>query len=193
MARPSNKEQRRKDIAGAFLKVMAKKGYSGATVRAVAKEAGVSSGLIHHHFEDKQDILLVAVDGIVESGRQRFEEMNDSNMDCRLKIKAFIDSRLSLGNGENIDAVKAWVLIGSEAVRQEEVRGIYKKAISQQQKYLASLLKEAYSLSLKESKEKSAMIISAIEGSYLLGVTCDGELPKGYASKTLNDLVESLG
>ena len=53
MPRPSNTEQRRNDITLAFLKVMAETGYAKATVRAIAAEAALSPGLIHHHFKNK--------------------------------------------------------------------------------------------------------------------------------------------
>lgn len=43
-------------IVEAALTVFASRGYDGATTREIAKEAGVSSGLIHHHFKDKDSL-----------------------------------------------------------------------------------------------------------------------------------------
>jgi len=192
VARPSNKEQRRIEIAQALLAFMAEKGYAGATVREIAKAAGVSSGLIHHHFESKQDILLAAVKLIVAAGQARYEAMSAEATTAKGKIEAFINSRLSLGEGENLEAVKAWVLIGSEAVRQDEVQSIYKDAIAQQQKFLSKLLADAdgNKLSRKEYQSQAAIILSAIEGAYLLGVTCEGVLPKGFAAKALEEFIK---
>lgn len=43
-------------IIEAALTVFAQRGFDGATTRAIAKEADVSSALIHHHFKDKENL-----------------------------------------------------------------------------------------------------------------------------------------
>lgn len=43
-------------IVEAALTVFADCGFDGATTRGIAKEAGVSSALIHHHFKDKENL-----------------------------------------------------------------------------------------------------------------------------------------
>ncbi len=51
-------DQRREEIAGAVLRVVGLHGVNGVTVRVVAKEAGWSTGVLHHYFEDKQALLM---------------------------------------------------------------------------------------------------------------------------------------
>ena len=43
-------------IVEGALTVFASRGFDGATTREIAKEAAVSSGLIHHHFKDKETL-----------------------------------------------------------------------------------------------------------------------------------------
>jgi len=43
-------------IVEGALTVFARRGFDGATTREIAKEAGVSAGLIHHHFTDKETL-----------------------------------------------------------------------------------------------------------------------------------------
>lgn len=38
------------------LSIFAQRGFDGATTREIAKEAGVSAALIHHHFKDKETL-----------------------------------------------------------------------------------------------------------------------------------------
>ncbi len=40
------------------MKIFACKGYQYTTIAEIAKEAGVSKGLVHVYFENKLDILL---------------------------------------------------------------------------------------------------------------------------------------
>lgn len=44
-------------ILAAAARVMAREGYGGATVAAVAEEAGVSRGLLHYYFESKDHLV----------------------------------------------------------------------------------------------------------------------------------------
>ena len=61
MARtPNIVEDRREQIMDAALRVFAQKGFTRATNREIAREAGVTSGLIYHYFDSK-DALLKAI------------------------------------------------------------------------------------------------------------------------------------
>ncbi|XAH25597.1 TetR/AcrR family transcriptional regulator [Xylophilus sp. GW821-FHT01B05] len=46
----------RDNILEAALAVFAHSGFSGTTMRDIAQQAGVSPGLIHHHFKDKESL-----------------------------------------------------------------------------------------------------------------------------------------
>lgn len=48
------------DIVEAARKLFAQHGYRGTTVRAVAVEAGVTAGLVHHFFGSKEQLFLAA-------------------------------------------------------------------------------------------------------------------------------------
>ena len=43
-----------------------KKGYHNVTADEIAKEAGVSTGIVYHYFRDKKDILITALDMTAE-------------------------------------------------------------------------------------------------------------------------------
>src|SRR5438309_1471106 len=52
-------EERRQQIVEAALRVFARKGFTEATNRDIAQEAGVTPGLIYHYFTDKRAVLDV--------------------------------------------------------------------------------------------------------------------------------------
>ena len=58
--------QRRREIAGAALRVIAKHGLNGATNRRIAEEVGLSAPALYVHFENQQEIFCVAMDLLVE-------------------------------------------------------------------------------------------------------------------------------
>ena len=61
MPRIVDSEMRRRDIARAVLRVVARDGVRGVTMRRVAQEAGWSTGIISHFIGDKQALLHAAV------------------------------------------------------------------------------------------------------------------------------------
>ena len=50
-------DERRDEILSATGRVIARDGITGATIRAIAKEANCSRGILGHYFDDKADIL----------------------------------------------------------------------------------------------------------------------------------------
>lgn len=60
-SKPDRKEQSslqsKEQILEACLDLFAEKGYHGTSIRMIAKKAGVSEGLIYHHFTDKNDLF----------------------------------------------------------------------------------------------------------------------------------------
>ncbi len=52
------REERRQAILKAAMKVFARKGYAAATIRAIAREAGIAQGTIYLYFPSKRDLLL---------------------------------------------------------------------------------------------------------------------------------------
>ncbi|VCU69147.1 HTH-type transcriptional repressor Bm3R1 [Pigmentiphaga humi] len=70
-------------IVEAALTVFAKLGFDGATTREIAKEAGVSPGLIHHHFQDKETLWKLVGTRITEE----FAELGSAAVDPALQGK----------------------------------------------------------------------------------------------------------
>lgn len=71
MPKTVDHEQRRREVADAFGRVVAREGFEGATVRAVAQEAGWSTGVLAHYFADKDELLAEAMRLIVARATER--------------------------------------------------------------------------------------------------------------------------
>ncbi len=100
---------KKRRIIDAGLKLISEKGYFATNTAEIAKEAGVSTGIVYQYFHDKKDILIHAVklyfDRIFEPIEQNLKTIKGvSNMDDALKclILASIDAhrRNSLAHEE---------------------------------------------------------------------------------------------
>lgn len=64
MARtPRVVEDRREQIIDAAMRVFSQKGFIRATNKDIAREAGITAGLIYHYFENKQAVLEAIIEG----------------------------------------------------------------------------------------------------------------------------------
>jgi AcrR family transcriptional regulator len=54
-------ELRRQELLSAAWRVIARTGIIGVTTREIAREAGVSTGVLAHYFADKEDLLAAAL------------------------------------------------------------------------------------------------------------------------------------
>ena len=192
MGRPSNKAERRAEIVLALMQVMAVKGYEGASIQAIAKQAGLASGLIHYHFKTKQDILLESVTQLSNLLKERYLLLSESAQTEEDRLKAFINARLSKGEGESQQAVIAWVMIGSEAVRQPQVKAVYLEALKEQKAILEKLLQDYFSHFLQKGKlnkktldSKVAFVMAFMEGAFFLSITADEIMPDNWAADEL--------
>jgi TetR/AcrR family transcriptional repressor of bet genes len=56
---------RREQIVRATIRCLARDGYTGLTMKKVARQAGVSQGSLHYYFRDKRAILVAALETVV--------------------------------------------------------------------------------------------------------------------------------
>lgn len=69
-----NHEERKENIAKATWRVIEKQGIEGATVRAIAKEANVSLGVVRYYFCTQDELLDYAMILVDQKVKQRIEE-----------------------------------------------------------------------------------------------------------------------
>lgn len=55
---PEQRENQRRDILAAAARVFARKGYESATMTDIAKEMGVSKGILYYQFRSKQELIV---------------------------------------------------------------------------------------------------------------------------------------
>lgn len=176
---------------------MAEKGYEKASIQAIAKAAGISPGLIHYHFKTKQEILVELINSLDAKAKQRFATYVETANTAIDRLNAFIDAALSLGEDADQNAVSAWVIISSEAIRQIEVREVYQGIVADNQAQLMKLLSEygnekGATINKAEIKELASIMLAAIEGCYQLATTAAELMPRDFAAKTLKRLVHSF-
>jgi TetR/AcrR family transcriptional repressor of bet genes len=185
VARKSNTETRRAEITDALLTVIARHGYDKATIQAIAKQAGLAPGLIHYHFKSKQEILVSLVEAMAQAASARYVVVLADAVEPLTRLRAYLQARLGLGDGAAPDIVAAWVMIGAEAVRQAEVRAVYRGMIADELTLLTTLVQDCLSAASRDTavaRTLAAGLAAMIEGAYQLSSAAPDVMPRGYAA-----------
>ena len=181
MGRPSNREARRAEILGAFARVLADHGYAGATISAVAVEAGIAPGLIHHHFRNKEDLLTSLLENLTAAFRHRVRGLGGPED----PLLSYVDGALKLDDTADITAARCWVGVFSEAIRNpalfKQVRRLIDVEISSIQ------ARSGHELDAKQAGSVLAFII----GSLVLGAFAPRKTA-GFAAPGLRQLVAAM-
>jgi TetR/AcrR family transcriptional regulator, transcriptional repressor of bet genes len=192
-----NTEERRAQIVDGLLTVMATAGYEGATTVAIAHAAGLTPGLVHYHFANKEAVLLALIDRLASGVQARHEASSSPDASPVRSLHALVDAYVAHGKGSDRRAVVAWSFIGAEAVRNETIRARYQQAIDEQVRLFRDHVKGCLEAAGRPAPSVStrriaATIVSAIEGALRIGAVTEGVLPAGFAATMIKRLADIL-
>lgn len=164
---------------------MARTGYEGATVAAIAQEAGVASGVIHYHFESKGEILGALVDRVVAAGTRRVADRLEHAPDGRSRLLAVLDGLLDQSDDADPQAANLWAVIGAEAIRNPAVRQTYTEwsmAVRTElhQAFVAACREEGRSA--RHAVRSATTLLFLVEGAFRIGAGAPAVIPFGAAA-----------
>lgn len=103
------KDERRKDILQAAVRVFADKGYHGCRISDVAEEAGVAYGLVYHYFGNKDALLRTIFEKNWQVFLKAVGQIADGNDPSREKVRQVIDFLLGVYEASPL-TVKVFIL-----------------------------------------------------------------------------------
>ncbi|MEM9069915.1 MAG: TetR family transcriptional regulator C-terminal domain-containing protein, partial [Myxococcota bacterium] len=191
MPRPSNRSERRHQIVDGLMEVLPAVGYERASIARIAKAAQLSPGLVHHHFERKQEILLALAERLVGIVDARIPDARTP----RRRLFGFLDAHLALGADADPRAVACWVALGAEAVFQPEVGAVYRDIIDARRAHLHTLLREVCRDEHRSTRGLDAVaaaLLASVEGFFQLATAAPSVVPPGTAAPTLRSIATKL-
>lgn len=120
---------RRQQICRAAAAVIAREGFAGTTMRMVAEEAGVSTGMLNHYFANRADLLTQALVHVSERSQERYERAIDGVPPGLERLEALLDSVLS-DDAEAVETWRVWINASGEAVRLPQLRRTIEERLS---------------------------------------------------------------
>lgn len=174
-----SKEKTRKKILKYSLALFSLHGYQGATIRMLAKKAGISLGLTYNYFRSKEELLRQLVDDGI---KVKLEQIK-ANYQAQLGLDSLIDA---VFNSFQSDPV-FWRLLQSIKM-QPDVMKLVKREYQPYQEWLNSEVKKV--LRIQKKSADPELVLASIDGvadHYLID-------PENYGlNKVLLELKKTFG
>lgn len=179
------------------MRVMCREGYAGASVVSIAREAGLTPGLVHYYFGSKQEVLLELIDSIRRAILHRFDERERrAGDDPWARLFALTDALLEhdpTGGTAPIEAT--WVVIASEAVHQPAVREQYGAMLIGLVERIDVLLRAVLRHEgrvARDTRSLASAIAAAIQGVYQMDTSAPSAARRGTSAPSLRLMVEGI-
>ncbi len=172
-------ERRRDDLIAAALQLVAEGGAQAATVRAIADRAGVTSGLIRHYFQTKEDLTRAAYQRLMElmiAGSS--DVLAEAPVDPAARLAAFVLASVSPPVVDPV-AVGLWAGFLHDVRRDPAMREVHSATYLGFRDRLQSLIAALPRTATPDQLRREAIACNAvIDGLWLEG----SALPEAFGA-----------
>jgi AcrR family transcriptional regulator len=183
---------RREQICRAAAAVIAREGFAGSTMRLVADEAGVSTGMLNHYFSNRQELLTQAFVYVAERSHRRYAQSIAGTAPGTGRLEALLESVL----GDDVQSLETWQMwIGaqSEAMRVPELRGTIEQRLSHWFELLGSALEGLVPPERPGEVPWTWRVDALLTGLAIQSLTSEADLPASWIRDEVLRLVAGMG
>jgi TetR/AcrR family transcriptional regulator, transcriptional repressor of bet genes len=195
LGRHKNTNLRQKQIVEGFAKAISELGYAGASIAIIAEKADLTPGLIHYHFNSKEEILkaLIKEMSVYLSDRVVLKRETIKKPTPINRMEQVIGAFLDLDSGSNLVFVNCWTVIFAEAATNKTVRDLVHTSLVEQLDEIKKVAQEIRKGDKKRSvDELASLILASIQGYILIGTVAPGLIPRGSAAKMVSAMLLGL-
>ncbi|MGI9483339.1 MAG: transcriptional regulator BetI [Hyphomicrobiales bacterium] len=187
MPKVGMKPLRRKQLIAAAIQTIHEHGLADATVARIARKAGVSTGIVHHYFKDKNDLLFETMRSLLEELRSEAVSRLGAARTPRERAFAIVDASFS-DEQFSVDVMTAWLALYGSAqtsVRLRRILNIYANRLQSNLRHaLKPLMNEA---AAERAAESTAALI---DGLWLKAALFGGVTDPGHPRRLVQDHID---
>jgi TetR/AcrR family transcriptional repressor of bet genes len=155
---------RREALIDATLRCLKRDGHDGASVRSISAEAGVSIGLINHHFPSKSGLVAEAYDTLASALQESLRaQAENKSVSPRERLSLFFRASFA-PDLLDPELFNVWVVFWSMVAHSKEIRAVHDRTYGQYRALLESLLGQlsAAGLAPRLKLHPAAIALSAL-------------------------------
>lgn len=185
--------QRREQIIAATIRCLARDGYTRLTMKTLAREAGVSQGILHYYFKDKAAILVAVLETVTADLDRRIVQAQVAGEQTPQQGLYAVVATCLATTHEQPELWRVYIQLWGEMMHDDSLRAINADLYSKTRRQVATLLGKgirAGAFRRVDVNQAAAMIVGLIDGM-ALQLTFDAQaLPLGSAVQCCCETVE---
>jgi AcrR family transcriptional regulator len=176
-------DEKAQAILDAACRCLSEKGYTATTISEIAAEAGVSRGLLHYYFKNKEELMAQAMRAAGDALYDLFEDAfarSESAEDLAARLTGMLRTVVGSDAAYMNLTLECWAMARESPLVNKEMQSMYQRAL------------KAFRGGLADAKERGVICpVIPLDGlaSFLLGST-DGLVAQFYLQP---DLVDNEG
>jgi len=158
---------RREQIVRATIRCLAREGYTRLTMKKVAREAGVSQGILHYYFADKRAMLAATLEVVTRDlDRRVAAAQSRTGRDARARLRALVRACLEVA----VSRPEFWVVFvefWGEMLHDRRLRDLNTAVYSRTRRLIGRLIAEgvrAGRFRPVDPHRASAVVLGLIDG-----------------------------
>jgi AcrR family transcriptional regulator len=162
-------EARRRQIVETAIRTIAARGYSQSSLAEIAREAGISKGVISYHFEGKLELVEAILSRLLEEPAEFIKQRVDASAGAADKLRAYIRANFEFMKTHRENYV-ALVDLWESRASHEGGNRFSAEAYAPSRAYLSRILesgREAGEFRRRPSATLASVIQAAIDGVML--------------------------
>ncbi|RED49847.1 choline-binding transcriptional repressor BetI [Aestuariispira insulae] len=172
---------RRRQLIEATIESINEMGFGDTTVKQISARAGVSTGIIHHYFGGKEDLLEATMRKLLTDLREENVNRLSQCTDPKERVEAVIDANFS-DRLFDIAPVTAWLAFWAQVPHSKRLRRLQQINKSRLHSSLRHALRQLVS---EEDARKIAFGIDSIMDGLWVSCAVNGGTPTPAQSREL--------
>ena len=154
---------RREALIEATLRCLKRDGHEGASVRSISAEAGVSIGLINHHFPSKAGLVAETYDTLASTLQESLRAQAEKDVSPRERLSLFFRASFA-PDLLDPELFHVWLVFWSMVAHSREMRAVHDRTYGQYRSVLETLLGQlsAAGLAPRLKLRPAAITLSAL-------------------------------
>ena len=192
---PKSKEQfqeiRQKSMANikqVALELFAHNGFHSTSISQIAKEAGISKGLMYNYFHGKEDLLKSIITDVIEMGGKLVEVHFHKSQNPFEQIKGIIESTTEMVKTD----LHYWKLLTSLVFQTDALKGVEDLIKRKQEMAIGQMVDLFERLGAKQPKKEAFYFGAVLDGMVIHYMQMEEDYPLDEMKDFILDRIKEI-
>jgi AcrR family transcriptional regulator len=181
--------RRRRELVEATRAVISTAGFEATTMRAVAAQAGCTTGRITHYFSDREELLLAALASAHEAAGARMLDATRATASAVARLRAVLHHALPL-DARSLAEWKVWIAFWAYATTDDRLAREDRRRYREWSDLLSTAVRAVRPIGPADATV--AILMAWVDGAGIRGAVHPGVATRRAIVAELDDLLERL-